>query len=62
MSEAKVIVCNDQGKAYGEVCPHCLKQGFGWLSNRFDQLNQVSKVKEIDVVRQAQTRRMPVGA
>jgi len=59
MSEAKVIVCNDQGKYYGEVCPHCLKQGFAWLSSRFDQLN---KIKEIDVARQSQTQRIPVGA
>jgi hypothetical protein len=39
MTEAKVIICDDQGKSFGEVCPKCLKKGFGWLSDRFEQLN-----------------------
>ena len=37
---AKILVCNDQGKQYGEVCPNCLGKGFDWLSDRFEQLNQ----------------------
>lgn len=32
--EAKIIVCDDQGTPYGEVCPHCLRKGFHWLSDR----------------------------
>lgn len=43
MVEAKVLVCNNQGKVYGEVCPHCLKKGFHWLSDRFEQLMLSSK-------------------
>ncbi|NJP08239.1 MAG: hypothetical protein HC866_01155 [Leptolyngbyaceae cyanobacterium RU_5_1] len=59
MTEAKILVCNDQGKHYGEVCPKCLEKGFDWLSDRFDLLNQ-SKRK----VAQRQTRSLeiPVGA
>jgi hypothetical protein len=41
--EAKVVICNDQGNDYGEVCPECLEMGFYWLSNRFEQLNQPRK-------------------
>lgn len=26
--EAKIIVCNNQGNCYGEVCPECLEKGF----------------------------------
>lgn len=40
MAEAKILVCNDQGKHYGEVCPKCLEKGFDWISDRFEQLNQ----------------------
>ncbi|UBF30055.1 hypothetical protein K9N68_38340 (plasmid) [Kovacikia minuta CCNUW1] len=45
MTEAKVIVCSDQGKYYGEVCPNCLRAGFHWISDRVDQLNQPKKVE-----------------
>lgn len=55
---ARVIVCNNRGKTYGEVCPHCLKEGFNWLSDRFERIN---KVKEIDVARRTRTQKMPVS-
>lgn len=38
--EAKIIVCNDQGNRYGEVCPECLGKGFNWLNRRFELMNQ----------------------
>lgn len=59
MTEAKVIVCNDQGKYYGEVCPECLKNGFNWLSDRFDQITQVRKTIKI---RPTQKQKVPVSA
>ncbi|MBE9167493.1 hypothetical protein IQ238_08155 [Pleurocapsales cyanobacterium LEGE 06147] len=36
MQEARVIVCNDLGYTYGEVCPICLHRGMNWLSERFN--------------------------
>lgn len=36
-TEAKVIICNDQGKKHGEACPACLGRGFNWLNQRFEQ-------------------------
>jgi hypothetical protein len=39
MTEAKIIVCNNQGNDYGEVCPQCLSRGFDWLSAQFERLN-----------------------
>ncbi len=39
LTEAKIIVCNDQGQSYGEVCSECLEKGFYWLNDRFKQLN-----------------------
>jgi hypothetical protein len=40
---AKVIICNDQGMSYGEVCPQCINQGFDWIHNRFTQLTHLSQ-------------------
>jgi hypothetical protein len=57
MTEAKVIACSDQGKSYGEVCPNCLQEGFDWISDRFDQLNQPKR----RVTQRAQNRRISVG-
>ncbi|MDX2214961.1 MAG: hypothetical protein SFY66_16860 [Oculatellaceae cyanobacterium bins.114] len=56
MTEAKIIVCNDQGKYCGEVCPTCLKKGFDWLSDRFEQLNQPKKAP---VIQYTPTRKTP---
>ena len=39
MSEARIIVCDDQGDSYGEVCPQCLSMGFNWIKNQFQQLS-----------------------
>lgn len=34
--EAQVIVCNELGQIYGEVCPSCLGRGIQWLNEQFD--------------------------
>lgn len=57
--EAKIIVCSDQGNYYGEVCPECLKKGFYWLNDRFEQLNQPKKAA---VIRQTGDLEVPIGA
>ncbi|MBW4619883.1 MAG: hypothetical protein KME17_11080 [Cyanosarcina radialis HA8281-LM2] len=44
MTEAKILVCNDRGQYYGEVCPQCLEKGFDWLSDRFQKLERL-KIK-----------------
>lgn len=59
ITEAKVLACSNQGDCYGEVCPNCLHQGFGWLSDRFDQLNQPKKAIAL---RKTETLNMPIGA
>lgn len=58
-TEAKIIVCNDQGNDYGEVCPQCLEKGFDWLSDRFEQLNQPKKKV---VIRRTPQLEIPIGA
>lgn len=63
MAEAKVIACNDQGKSYGEVCPHCLKQGFDWLSDRFDHLRHRQTLSQpLEVIHSTRAGRLPVSA
>lgn len=59
MTEAKVIICNDQGNGYGQVCPQCLKRGFHWLSNRFEQMDQP---KATVLLRQSQNLEVPNSA
>lgn len=58
MTEAKIIVCNDHGNNYGEVCPQCLQRGFDWLSDRFEQLNHSHKTITIQRPRQ---QKIPIG-
>ena len=36
--EARVIVCDNRGANYGEICPQCLSMGFDWIENEFEQL------------------------
>jgi hypothetical protein len=59
VKEAEVIVCDDQGKPCGEVCPQCLKRGYQWLSHRFDQINQLKKV---DILQRPHRKKIPLGA
>jgi predicted amidophosphoribosyltransferase len=43
VKEARVIVCDEQGTSCGEVCCECIHKGFGWLNDRFSQLNAPMK-------------------
>lgn len=38
--EARVLLCNDQGDKFGEVCPQCIRQGTQWLNHQFERLVQ----------------------
>jgi hypothetical protein len=58
-TEAKILVCNNQGYAFGEACPNCLKEGFNWISDRFEQLD---RSKKRNVLRHSQRPKVPVGA
>lgn len=40
MKEARLIICNDQGEIYGDVCPECIARGATWIGNRLQQSNQ----------------------
>jgi predicted amidophosphoribosyltransferase len=40
MKEARVIVCNEQGYSYGDICPECIRRGSNWLGSQLQQLNQ----------------------
>ena len=59
MTEAKVIVCNNQGKSYGEICSPCLRKGHQWISDRVNQLNQPQRKVTI---RQTQNLEIPISA
>ncbi|WP_281172805.1 hypothetical protein [Cylindrospermum stagnale] len=39
MKEARLIICDDQGEIYGDVCPECIARGATWIGNRLQQSN-----------------------
>jgi hypothetical protein len=39
MREARVIVCNDRGDSYGDVCPECIAMGYNWIGSKLQQLS-----------------------
>jgi hypothetical protein len=43
MQAARVIICDDQGKNCGEVCPTCISKGYGWLNSQFERLTKPKK-------------------
>ncbi len=57
--EARIIVCNNQGNRYGDVCPECLEKGFNWLSYKFEQIN---RPKQNISAQRIQKPEMPIGA
>ena len=38
MKEARVIVCNQRGDSYGDICPQCITMGFGWIGKQLQYL------------------------
>lgn len=39
MQEARLIICNDQGDSYGEICPQCAAMGAYWIGTQLKALN-----------------------
>jgi uncharacterized protein CbrC (UPF0167 family) len=37
MMEARVIVCNEQGDSYGDICPSCIERGSNWVGAQLQQ-------------------------
>lgn len=43
---ARLIVCNDQGEGYGDICPQCTAKGSNWVHHQLQQLsNQLLALK-----------------
>ncbi len=38
MKEARVIVCNEQGDSYGDICPECIAMGINWIGSQLQDL------------------------
>lgn len=41
MRKARVIVCNDRGDSYGELCPKCVAKGYNLLGTKLQQLTHL---------------------
>lgn len=39
MKEARLIICNDEGDSYGDVCPECMARGANWINSRLQQFS-----------------------
>ncbi|MGV0105280.1 hypothetical protein [Nostoc sp. DSM 114167] len=38
--EARLIVCNDQGESYGDICHQCIAQGGNWVKCQLQKFSQ----------------------
>lgn len=38
LKEARLIVCNEQGDSYGDICPQCIAMGSNWIGRQLQQL------------------------
>ena len=37
--KARVIVCNDEGDGYGDICPKCIAMGSVWINSQLQSLH-----------------------
>ncbi|MFN6561271.1 MAG: hypothetical protein RMY28_015965 [Nostoc sp. ChiSLP01] len=37
---ARLIVCNDQGEGYGDLCSQCIAQGGNWIQYQLQKFSQ----------------------
>lgn len=44
LGQAKIILCDAQGVARGEVCSSCLHKGFDWIKQEFEHSNALRKI------------------
>ncbi|KAF3886525.1 MULTISPECIES: hypothetical protein [Nostocales] len=38
-TEARLIVCSDQGDGFGDICPKCIGMGAYWIKNQLQHLS-----------------------
>ncbi|MGJ5633688.1 hypothetical protein [Nostoc sp. CALU 1950] len=38
--EARLIVCNDQGEGYGDICHQCIAKGGNWVQFQLQKFSQ----------------------
>lgn len=39
MKQARVIVCDEKGDSYGDICPQCIAMGFDWIGRQIQNLS-----------------------
>ena len=39
MQKARLIICNDQGDSYGDICPQCAAMGAYWIGQQLKALD-----------------------
>lgn len=44
LGQAKIILCDEQGTARGEVCPSCVHKGFDWIKQEFECSTSLRKI------------------
>ncbi|MGL5804380.1 MAG: hypothetical protein ACRC2R_23700 [Xenococcaceae cyanobacterium] len=37
LSDARLIVCNDTGEFFGDVCPECTTRGGNWINSQLNR-------------------------
>lgn len=38
-SEARLIVCSDEGEGFGDICPECINMGAYWIKSQLQQFS-----------------------
>ncbi|MDZ8079042.1 MAG: hypothetical protein RMX35_08065 [Nostoc sp. DcaGUA01] len=39
-NEARLIICNDQGESYGDLCYQCIANGGDWVQFQLQKFSQ----------------------
>ncbi|OUL36110.1 hypothetical protein BV372_08570 [Nostoc sp. T09] len=39
MLAARLIICNDQGDGYGDICPQCTARGGNWIQVQLQEFS-----------------------
>jgi hypothetical protein len=37
--KARLIICNDQGEAYGDICHQCISKGGNWIQFQLQEFS-----------------------
>lgn len=40
MHQARLIICNDQGNGYGDICPQCTAKGSNWVQVQLKEFSE----------------------